>query len=133
MELIDWPESEKEKLREMKREVYDWWIGWMEAEYGCGEQAALLLDDVLQWMEDFEPGTLIAISKDAYPAEQQEELIKAGYVIDEEAWQELVGPDGHWGMDYVYKDDWEPWYEKWWDEQNMEHPWYSAWKARHGK
>ena len=40
---------------------------------------------------------------------------------------------GHWGMDFVYKDDWEPWYEKWWDEQNMEHPWYENWKAQHGK
>jgi len=133
MEIIDWPESEKEKLRVMKREVYDWWVDWMEAEYGCGEQAALLLDDVLQWMEDFEPGNPIAMSDEAYPVELQGKLINAGYVIDEEAWQEVIGPDGHWGMDYVYKDDWEPWYEKWWDEQNMEHPWYSAWKERHGK
>jgi len=84
-------------------------------------------------MEDFELGNPIAMSDEAYPVELQDELIKAGYVIDEEAWQEVIGPDGHWGMDYVYKDDWEPWYEKWWDEQNMEHPWYSAWKAEHGK
>ncbi len=133
MEIIDWPESEKEKLRGMKREVYDWWIGWMEDEYGVGEQAEALLNDVLQWMEDYEPGNPVAFSPDSYPKEQQELLIKAGYWIDEEARQEVIGPDGHWGMDYVYKDDWEPWYEKWWDEQNMEHPWYSAWKARHGK
>ncbi|MGB2798850.1 MAG: hypothetical protein WBC82_03270 [Dehalococcoidia bacterium] len=133
MEIIIWDESEKERLRVLKREVYDWWIEWMEDEYGRGEQAEELLDAVLQEMEDFEPGNQVALNPYSYPEEQREELRNAGYIVDEGAWEEVVGPDGHWGMDFVYEDDFEPWYEKWWDEQNMEHPWYENWKAEHGK
>jgi len=134
MEFIDWPESEKERLRELKREVYDWWVGWMEDQYGCGDEAEELLNVVLQEMEDFEPGNKVPMNPAGFPDEAvREELRSAGFIVDQEAWDEVVGPDGHWGMDFVYEDDFEPWYEKWWDEQNMEHPWYSAWKARHGK
>ncbi len=141
MELITWPESEKEKLRELKREVYQWWIDWMETDFGLGEEAEALLDAVLEEMENYEPGNKSVANPAGYRDKdydgQAEEWIQrlrdAGWTVDDEAWQGVVGPDGHWGMDFVYEDDFEPWYEKWWDEQNMEHPWYSAWKAQHGK
>jgi len=134
MELITWSESEKEKLRVLKREIYDWWVDWMEADFGLGEEAEALLDAVLQEMENYEPANKCVANPASFPDEElQQKLRDAGWTIDEEAWQGVVGPDGHWGMDFVYEDDLEPWYEKWWDEQNMEHPWYSAWKAQHGK
>ena len=136
MEFIDWPESEKERLRELKREVYDWWIDWMEDEYGLGEQAAEVLEAVLEEMENFKPGNhLTPINPVGYPDQWMIDRVgEFGWVVDEEFWQEWVGPDGHWGMDYVYDlDGFEPWYEKWWDEQNMEHPWYENWKQQQGK
>ena len=141
MELITWPESEKEKLRVLKRECYDWWIDWMENDYGLGEEAEAILEAVLEEMENYEPGNKGVSNPAGYRDKdydgQAEEWIQklrdAGWTVDEEAWQEVVGPDGHWGMDFVYEDDFDPWYEKWWDEQNMEHPWYENWKTQHGK
>ena len=141
MELITWSESEKERLRVMKREVYDWWVDWMETDFGLGEEAEALLEAVLEEMENYEPGNKCVANPAGYrdkdydgQAEEWKQTLRdAGWTVDEESWQEVVGPDGHWGMDFVYEDDFEPWYEKWWDEQNMEHPWYENWKAQHGK
>ena len=132
MELIEWTEPAKEELRALKREQYDWWVDWMEDEYGLGAKAAALLEAVLQEMEDFEPGNMVPGNPASYPDESlQQTLRDKGWIVDEESWQEVVGPDGHWGMDFVYEEDFEPWYEEWWDEQNMEHPWYENWKAQH--
>ena len=141
MELITWTESEKERLRVFKWEVYDWWIDWMENDFGLGEEAEALLAAVLEEMENYEPANKAVANPagfadkeyDGQAEEWRQALRDAGWTVDEESWQELVGPDGHWGMDFVYEDDFEPWYEKWWDEQNMEHPWYENWKTQHGK
>ena len=131
MVLIDWPESEKERLRELKREVYDWWVDWMENEYGRGEQAAALLEAVLEEMENFKPGNKTPGNPNSYPEQwMRDRLAEFGWEISEEAWQELTGSNGHWGMDFYYGVDWEPWYEKWWQEQNIEHPWYENWKKQ---
>ena len=135
MEYIDWPESEKERLRELKRETYEWAVGWMESEFGKGEQAAAVLEAIFEEMENYNgggnrtPGNANSITHQW----QIDRLAEFGYEVSEEAWQEWVGPDGHWGMDFDYGVDWEPWYEEWWREQNMEHPWYENWKAEHGK
>jgi TRAP-type C4-dicarboxylate transport system substrate-binding protein len=134
MEFIDWPESEKERMRELKREVYDWFPDWMEAQYGVGEQAAVVLEAVLEEIENYKPGNRTPGNPNSYPEQWMvDRLAEFGWEVTEEAWQEITGPDGHWGMDFDYGVDWEPWYEKWWDEQNMEHPWYENWKAQHGK
>jgi len=132
MELIEWTESEKERLREMKRDTYEWWVGWMEDEYRLGAQAQALLDAVMEEMESFEPGNKAPGNPASYPDESlQQTLSDLGWGVDEASWQEVVGPDGHWGMDFVYEEDFDPWYEEWWDEQNMEHPWYENWKQQH--
>ncbi len=132
MEIIVWPESEKEKIRELKREVHDWWMGWMEADYGIDRATSeAALEAVLDAMANYEPGNKTPGNPIAYPEQwMHDRLAEFGWSCDE--WDEWVGPDGHWGMDYVYKNDWEPWYEKWWDEQNMEHPWFENWQAQHG-
>jgi hypothetical protein len=104
----------------------------MEDEYGLGAQAEALLEAVLEEMENFEPGNRAAGNPASYPDESLlQTLSDAGWGVDEASWQEVVGPDGHWGMDFVYEEDFEPWYEEWWDEQNMEHPWYENWKQQH--
>ncbi|MGB2799859.1 MAG: hypothetical protein WBC82_08460, partial [Dehalococcoidia bacterium] len=113
MELITWPESEKEKLRELKREVYQWWIDWMESDFGLGEEAEALLEAVLEEMENYEPGNKAPANPASFgdkeyegqAEEWRQKLRDAGWTVDEESWQEVVGPDGHWGMDFVYEDD----------------------------
>ena len=106
----------------------------MEGDFGLGEEAEALLEDVLEEMENYEPGNKCVTNPAGFPGDElKQKLRDAGWTIDDESWQEVVGPDGHWGMDFVYEDDFDPWYEKWWDEQNMEHPWYENWKTQHGK
>jgi TRAP-type C4-dicarboxylate transport system substrate-binding protein len=134
MEYIEWSESEKERLRELKRESYQWAVDWMETEFGKGEQATALLDAILEEIENYKGGGNRTPGNPNSMTEQWqvERLAEFGWEVSDEAWQELVGPDGHWGMDFDYGVDWEPWYEEWWREQNMEHPWYENWKAQHG-
>ena len=134
MEFIDWDESEKEKLREMKQEVYwDWFIDWMESEYQRGDEAAALLTAVLEEMDNFVPSPNRMPGNPNYYMEQwmRDRLAEFGWTCD--GWDDWVGPDGHWGMDYEYGGDWTPWYETWWTDQGLgEHPWYANWKAEHG-
>ncbi|MFW6125565.1 MAG: TRAP transporter substrate-binding protein [Chloroflexota bacterium] len=132
METIVWSEDEKEKLRELKREVMDWWVGWMDQQHGLGDEAEEVLHAVLEEMENYHPGNITPSNPATFPEEWMRETLRdEGWIINEEAWQEVVGPEGHWGMDFVYDADYEPWYEEWWAEQNMEHPWYQDWKKQH--
>jgi len=133
MELIVWDEYEKERLRELKCDTCDWAIGWMDSEYGLGDEAAAALEAIAEEMEIYEPGNKTPGNPHSMTEQWQvDRLAEFGWEVSEEAWQELVGPDGHWGMDFDYGVDWEPWYEEWWREQNMQHPWYENWKAEHG-
>ncbi|MFW6126056.1 MAG: hypothetical protein ACOC58_03020 [Chloroflexota bacterium] len=137
MEFIDWEESEKERLREVKEEVYfDWFPQWLEDKYGVPEDEALeYLDAVLEAMDNFERGNVPPGNPASYPEQWMWDMLNDhGYTMDEDIWDEWTGPDGHWGMDYVYMEGWEPWYEEWWDDQGLgEHPWYAEWKAEHGQ
>jgi len=137
LEVSVWPESEKQKLRDMKNDVYfDWYPQWLEGEFGVPQAETVeYLNAVLQGMEDFEPGNLIPLNPIAYPEQWMVDMLTENdYIVDQARWDEWTGPDGHWGMDYVYMDGWEPWYETWWDDQGLgEHPWYANWKAQHGQ
>ena len=136
LEVSDWPESEKQKLRDMKNEVYfDWYPQWLEAEYGVPQaETVAYVNAVLQAMDDFERGNPTPAGPTSYPEQWMVDMLAGyDYTVDQAYFDEWVGPDGHWGMDYVYMDGWEPWYEKWWDDQGLgEHPWYANWKAEHG-
>ena len=134
MVFIDWPESEKQKLRDMKEDIYwNWFIDWMENEYQRGDEAAALLTAVLEEMDNFVPSPNKTPGNPASYPEQwmHDRLAEFGWSCD--GYDEWIGPDGHWGMDYEYGGDFVPWYETWWADQGMgEHPWYASWKAEHG-
>ncbi len=137
MEFIDWPESEKQKLRDMKEDIYwNWFLQWMEDEYQRGDEAEALLTAVLEEMDNFVPCPVDQRppgNPASYPhQEDRDNLADFGWYFDE--WDEWCGPDGHWGMDWQYPGDYTPWYETWWEEQGLgEHPWYANWKAQHGE
>lgn len=112
IEYIEWSQEQKQEFREEYRDpVYDWWIDRMEDRHGRGDDAAELLDAYREKLENFEYGARAPMHPIYLDEPYYSILTEAGYLVSQEAWDHVTGPDGTWGMDYDYYEGFEGDYE----------------------